>query len=153
DQAVVTHAVAELRAQAQRQFAEAQQSAEENALELRDRGRERLQRATAHAQAVFLTQLALASQRPNVLPRALPPALVDAVRRFDGAVGGFLDAVAARATVADLRAPLAELGGVMQSQVGWIVDPEIAAHVEGRLALYRELVPRLEQLALAETGA
>src|SRR5262249_30002972 len=46
----------------------------------------------------------------------------------------------------DLRAPLAAVTGVVRAELPRIADPEVALQVEGRLALYRELVPRLERL-------
>jgi hypothetical protein len=49
----------------------------------------------------------------------------------------------------DLRAPLAVVTGLMQAEIPRIANPEVALQVEGRLALYRELVPRLERLGSA----
>ena len=154
DQAVVAREIQGLRVQAYRHFVAAQQSAEEDAFEWSASRpdvaatRDRLQAATAEAQAVFLTQLAVASQRPNVAPAEVPEALVASTRRFDAAVAESLDAIADRAQAAasrdlpDLRAPLAAVA----AELPRIGNPELAVQVEGRLALYRELVPRLERL-------
>jgi multidrug resistance protein MdtO len=158
DQTVVAREIQGLRVQAYRHFAAAQQSAEEDAFEWSASGpdaveaRDRLQAAAAEAQAVFLTQLAVASQRPNVAPAELPEALVAGTRRFDGLVAESLEVIADRVQdaasrdVPDLNAPLADLTGLMRAEVRRIADPEVALQVEGRLALYRELVPRLERL-------
>jgi multidrug resistance protein MdtO len=161
DQTLVAREIHGLRLEAYRHFAAAQQSAEEGAFEWRpaeadpEVGRDRLQVATAAAQAVFLTQLAIASQRPNVAPTSLPQALVAGTRRFDAVVGDSLDVLADRAqTVAsrsppDLGAALAAVSGVMRAAIPGIASPEVAAQIEGRLGLYRELVPRLERLGAA----
>ena len=152
EQAAVAGAIQSLRALVQRCFAEAQQSAEEDALEWRDRGRSRLQDAAAQAQAVFLTQLALASQRPDLGPLELPAALLEGDRRFESAIAASLEALADRAPLPDLRAPFDEVSGVIQTALGRIEDAEVATQVAGRLELYRELVPRVERLAWAELG-
>src|SRR5262249_49213887 len=145
--------IEELRVQAYRHFAAAQQSAEEEAFEwgapapVTAAARNRFQNATADAQAVFLTQLAVASQRPNVASTELPAALVAGTRRFDAVIGENLDVIADRAqssasrNLPDLRAPLAAVAGVIEAETSRIPDLEVAAQVEGRLALYRELVP------------
>jgi multidrug resistance protein MdtO len=158
DQAVIADEIQSLRQQAARQFAAAQQSAEEGAFEWGEEAprataaRERFQAATSEAQAAFVTQLAVASQRPNVAPGDLPEALVAATRRFDAVVAQSLDVLADRAEAVasrelpDLRASLTASTGLIQAEIPRIADPQIAAHVESRLALYRELVPRLERL-------
>ena len=167
DQIVVATEAHSLRLQAYGDFAAAQQAADEAAFEPRaDRpddadaaavdARERLQRATADAQSVFLTQLAVAQQRPNVAPAELPDALIHGVRRFDAIVGESLSAIADRVqgsvdrTLPDLRTALAAVTDVITAEVATIASPAIAAHVEARLALYRDLVPRIERLGVAE---
>lgn len=167
DQTVVAKAAQGLRLQAYRDFSAAQQSADEAAFELSGDGpeglggaalaaRERLQHATADAQSVFLTQLAVAQQRPNVAPAELPDGLINGVRRFDAIVGESLSAIADRARgsvdrpLPDLRTALAAVTDVITAEVATIASPAIAAHVEARLALYRDLVPRIERLGVAE---
>jgi uncharacterized membrane protein YccC len=130
-----------LRLQASRDFASAQQLADQAAFELGEPSRdgldarERLQRAAADAQSVFLTQLAVAHQRHDV-----PPGVLGAgIARFDMAVSASLEAIAeltergARKPLPDLRVQLAALAA------------EDGGH-GSRLALYRELVPRIERL-------
>jgi multidrug resistance protein MdtO len=158
DQTIVANEIESLRQQAVRHFATAQQSAEEGAFEWsegtsdRAAGREAFQAAMSEAQAAFVTQLAVATQRPNVAPSDLPHALVVGTRRFDTVVAQSLNILADRAEalasrdLPDLRASLAEVTGAMQAAIPRIADPQIAAHLESRLALYRELVPRLERL-------
>lgn len=105
---------------------------------------------------MFLTQLALARQRPAAAPAELPDALINGVRRFDAVIGESLAAIADRTqhavgrTLPDLRAPLAAVTDVISAEGATIASPEVAAQVEARLALYRELVPRIEQLGVAE---
>src|SRR5262249_2075190 len=139
-----------LRLHAYRDFASAQQLADEAAFELsadhptRLAERERLQRATADAQSIFLTQLAIANQRPNVAPAALSDALVDGVRRFDAVVAESLSAIADRAertadrVLPDLRGALAAVTDVVRTEGVTRIAPEYTAHLEARLALYRE---------------
>ncbi|HXK26602.1 MAG TPA: hypothetical protein VMS55_28325, partial [Myxococcota bacterium] len=114
--------------------------------------------AIAEAQSVFLTQLAIASQRPSVAPADLPGRLVAAIRRFDDRVGTRLDLIADRATTSapheglDLHDALAELSGVVRAELSKNRDRAWTPQVEGRLALYRELVPRLERLESVVVG-
>jgi len=49
-----------------------------------------------------------------------------------------------------LRTALAAVTAVITAEVATIASPAIAAHVEARLALYRDLVPRIERLGVAE---
>ncbi len=147
----------ELRLQAAHDFATAQQMADQAAFELgaREEGlaaRERLQRAAADAQSTFLTQLAVAHQRSDGV-LAIPDAVDTGMRRFDAAVSDGLEAIAARAErraappIPDLRAHFAAAAALVTESVARIADPEVIAHLESRLALYRELVPRIERLA------
>src|SRR5262249_36519186 len=147
-----------LRVQAYRHFAAAQQSAEEQSFEWSGTGagaaeRDRLQAATAEAQAVFLTQLAVASQRPNVAPADIPETPLAGTPPFDAVVAHGLDRIADRAqdlapgALPDLRGQLDAISGLARAELQLIADPEVALQVRGRLALYRELVPRLERLA------
>jgi len=157
DQAGVTRGAEGLRLQASHDFLIAQQLADQAAFELGDpsreglAARERLQRAAADAQSVFLTQLAIAHQPPDVVP-ALPGALGAGVRRFDAAVSDSLEAIVQRAErnarrpIPDLRVPLAAVTALTKESVPGITSREVAGHIEGRLALYRELVPRVERL-------
>jgi outer membrane protein len=159
DQTAVARAIAGLRGAASRHFAEAQQSAEEESFErsVRDpnAAHDRFRTADREARAVFAMQLAIANQRPNLLPPELSDALVAATRRFDTLVAENLDAIADRAQASapselpDLRSPLEGLTRTARAEVSRISDPEVARQVEGRLAAYRELVPRLERLGSA----
>ncbi len=146
-----------LRLQVSHEFLIAQQLADQAAFELGDpsrenlAARERLQRAAADAQAIFLTQLAIAHQPGDLVP-ALPDALATAVRRLDAAVAGSLDVIADRAQrralrpVPDLRGPLGAIGVLTEERVPGGVNREIAGHLDARVTLYRELVPRIERL-------
>ena len=143
--------------QASQSFATAQQLADQAAFELGDpsreslAARERLQQAAANAQSVFLTQLALAHQREIV--GALPDSLDGGVRRFDAAVSDSLETMAlwaerrGRPPLQDLRVPLAAVESLANESAARARSPELAAHIEERLALYGELVPRIERLA------
>jgi multidrug resistance protein MdtO len=137
-----------LRLQASRGFLAAQQLADQAAFELGDTSRERLaarerlQRAAADAQSVFLTQLTIAHQPRDLVPAALG----ETVRRFEAGVSEDLEAIAERAErgsqqpLLDLRAPLAAIIALTRESA------ETADHLGSRVALYRELVPRIERL-------
>jgi multidrug resistance protein MdtO len=164
DQAEVLQRTGSLRAQASGDFATAQQWADDAAFELsgaapeRLAARERLQRAAADAQSVFLTQLALAHQRPAAASVGVPDGVVAAARRFDAVVGEYLDVIADRAQgtaprdTPELRASLQAATARMRAESQLFANAQLATQVEGRLALYRELVPRIERLSSAEVG-
>jgi uncharacterized membrane protein YccC len=163
DQAVVAREIQGLRLRAYRHFAAAQQSAEEEAFEWTPRARggaerDRFLAATADARVVFLTQLAIASQRPSVAPTDLPEGLVAATRRFDEQMGASLDLIADRAAASargegpNLHDALAELTGTVSAELSRNPERAWTNQVEGRLALYRELVPRIARLESAVVG-
>jgi multidrug resistance protein MdtO len=146
----------ELRLQASHDFAIAQQLADQAAFEYIEpspsgmAARERLQRTAADAQSIFLTQLALAHP-PHDVVAALPDALRGGFEGFDRTLSASLDAIAERAErgthrpMPDLHEPLASLTALAQDTDARVED-RVARHVQGRLALYSELVPRIERL-------
>ena len=167
DQSVVAREAQGLRLEVYRRFASAQQSADEAAFEPSGFGddasgaaalaeRERLQRATADAQSVFLTQLLVAQQRPNAAPTELPRPLLEGVRRFDAMIAENLAAIADRAQrrvagpLPDLQTQLAAVSVLVEAESFIVRDAGTVAQLEARLALYRELVPRIERLSSAE---
>jgi len=163
DQAVVAREIQRLRLRAYRHFAAAQQSAEEEEFEWNPGARagaerDRFLAATADAQAVFLTQLTIASQRPSVAPADLPGEVVAAIRRFDERVGTSLDLIAGGTATSlldegpDLQGALAKLSGAVSAELSRSPERTWTTQVEGRLALYRELVPRLQRLASTVLG-
>ena len=155
DRAGVAPAAESARLQAAHDFAAAQQLADQAAFEPGDpsdeglAARERLQRAAADAQSVFLTELAIVRQPLDGGP-PLPHALADAMRRFDAAVADSLDTIAVRVangaagTLPDLRVHLA---AVADQAAAGIASRHLSHDVEARVALYRELTPRIERLA------
>jgi multidrug resistance protein MdtO len=159
DRVAMARSTAALRAQADRSFGAVQQSFEEAAFEPDVPGgaesgiRDALQRLTIEAQGVFLNQLAVARHRPDFAPGVLPPALRSGIRRLNTAVAARLDAVAdriegkAETPLPDLQAPLADLVRIADSFPRHTARPDIVAQVDGRLALYRILVPRIERLS------
>ncbi len=151
DQRPAIEAADRLRLQAGHGFVTAQQLADQAAFEPGEaRGdgvaeRERLQRAAGDAQAVLLTQLAIAAA-------PVPAALSDEIHRFDVAVADTLDAIAARVDgrmqgpIPDLRVHLAAVTVLIDEGGVGIPHRETAARLGSRLALYGELVPRIERL-------
>src|SRR5205807_1478087 len=147
DQAAAADRIQRLRLQAYRQFAAIQQSADESAFEWSAPQAEaaegdRLHVATTEAQAIFVVQLAAASQALAISRSELPPAILGATRRIDEAIAERLAPGAdTRRDLPDLRIPLALATATARAEVPRITDAELAAAVEGRLALYGELVP------------
>jgi multidrug resistance protein MdtO len=143
-----------LRAEVSRQLGIAQQLADQAAFELGEpkpdglRARYGLQLAAADAQSIFLTQLALAHQRAFVA--ALPEVLSAAFRRLDSAISDSLTKIAdeiehdARPPGANLRVQLAATTDLARRSAS--TSQEWTANIDDRLALYRELVPRIERL-------
>src|SRR2546427_480569 len=141
-EAAALNAAEGIRLQASHDFAVAQQLADQAAFEPGDptgeglAARERLQRAAADAQSVFLTQLAIAHQPRDVVP-ALPGALSAGVRRFDAAVAESLEAIAECAqrsvqrSIPDLRVPLASVTALGKESVPGIASREVAGDIEG----------------------
>lgn len=164
DPAAMARTTAALRAQSDRNFGAVQQSLEEAGFEPGVPGEEEwetraaLQRVTIDAQAVFLNQLAVARHRPDFAPDVLPPPVRAGVRRLNTAVAARLDALAdriegkAETPLPDLQAPLADLGGVVESFLGHPTTADVAAQARGRLDLYRVLVPRIEALSVATSA-
>ncbi len=150
ERAVLGDAAETLRLQASHDFQIAQQLADQAAFELGDPSREslatreRLQRAAADAQSVFLTQLAIVHEPRDVVP-PLPEALDDAVRRFDEAVSESLEAIADRAE-RGAQHPMPDLGARL-ALVTALVAEKVPGFVASRLALYRDLVLRIDRLA------
>ena len=164
DPAAMARSTAALRAQSDRNFSAVHQSLEEAGFEAVVPGegehatRAALQRVTSEAQAVFLNQLAVARHRPDFAPGVLPPPVRAGIRRLNSAVAARLDAVAdriegkAETPLPDLQAPLADLGGVVESFLGHPTTADVAAEARGRLDLYRVLVPRIEALSVASSA-
>ncbi len=161
DQRIVAAAAQDLRLQATRDLAMAQQLADEAAFESQIDGTQhlgvaRLQHAAANTQSILLIQLALANQRPNVLPADLPDRLVRGIRVFDGDLAAALTAIAERATdggrppIPNLRPSLAAVAEVIDGEAANLTDPAAIPHLQARLALYREIVPQVERLGTAE---
>jgi multidrug resistance protein MdtO len=154
DRASVARVVDGARLQTAHDFATAQQLADEAAFEPGDpsheglAARERLQRAAAEAQSVLLTQLAIVRQPLDVGP-PLPHAIGDAIRSFEAAVADSLDTIAARVAhdgsraLPDLRVRLAAVAE--QARAG--IASRDRHDIDSRVALYRELTPRIERLA------
>src|SRR6266403_5536878 len=148
--ALLVDAAEELRLQASHDFQIAQQLADQAAFELGAPSREslgtreRLQRAAADAQSVFLSQLAIAHQPRGVVP-PLPEVIDDAVQRFDDAVSESLAAIADRAE-RGVQRPVPDLGAQLML-VTALVAEKVPGFVGSRLALYRDLVPRIQRLA------
>lgn len=113
--------------------------------------RESVARLAEHAQAVFLALLSVVRHRIDVSLGALPDTVRQPLRTLGDAIGDVLEAVADRVegkgdvAVPPLAALLSRAEAAAVDAEG-IADPRLAAHLQGRLAAYHQLVARLELL-------
>jgi uncharacterized membrane protein YccC len=113
--------------------------------------RESVARIAEHAQAVFLALLSVVRHRIDVSLGALPDTVRQPLRTLGDAIGDSLEVVADRVEgKGDVAVPpvaallsRAEAAAVDAESIG---DPRLAAHLQGRLAAYHQLVARLELL-------
>lgn len=164
DRVAMARTTAVLRDEADRHFTATQQAIEEAAFEptvagVVGRRREAdAECVMSDAQAVFLSQLAVARHRPDLARDMLPPAVRASIRRLNDVVAERLAAVAegledgAGGPLPDLRAPLGALAATVESSLAAGVGAEVASEVRGRVALYRALVPRIERLAAPQSA-
>jgi hypothetical protein len=142
-----------LRLDACHDFAVAQQLGDEAAFELGGGDpdvpglasaaeREHLQRTTADAQAVFLTQLAVVQQRTNSLSGELPPVLVRAAREFDAIVSQSLGAIADQLDGGVRRLVDGGVRRLVDDGAGRLVDDGAGRLVDGGVRRLDGSVPR-----------
>ena len=151
DRAAAAASIQRLRLQVYRQFAAIQQSADESGFEWSTSDREiaerdRLRLAATEARAIFILLLAAAS-RQLAISRAVPSAILGATHRINEAIAERLDRVADMSALPDLRTRIAVTPETARAEGSRMSDAEAADAVEGRLTLYRELVPRIDRLA------
>jgi len=113
--------------------------------------RESVARLAEHAQAVFLALLSVVRHRIDVSLGALPDTVRQPLRTLGDAIGDVLEAVADRVEGKGhvALAPVAALlsrAEAAAADAERTADPRLAAHLQGRLAAYHQLVARLELL-------
>jgi len=114
--------------------------------------RARIARLAADALGVFLTLLAVVRHRLDVSLTTMPPAVAARFLALAREVTALLEALADQVEgkappITPTLGPL--LAGATEAtrDAGPALDPSIQVHLQGRLAVYRDLVSRLTQLA------
>jgi len=114
--------------------------------------RARIARLTADALGVFLTLLAVVRHRLDVSLTTMPPAVAARLQALAREVTALLEALADQVEgkaqpITPTLGPL--LAGATEAirDAGPALDPLMQVHLEGRLAVYGDLVARLTQLA------
>lgn len=113
--------------------------------------RESVARISEHAQAVFLALLSVVRHRIDVSLASLPDAVRQPVRTLGEAIADSLEVVADRVegkggvALPPVSALLARAEAAA-AEAERAADPRLAAHLQGRLAAYKQLVRRLEFL-------
>ena len=120
--------------------------------------RGRLEAIRDAAQALFLRQLAIIQHRPDLRPSAVPEPLRAASAKFRATLAGVLLNLADRVEgkperpIPDLPSALAELEQTVAAQIKTVTDPNVAAQIRARLALYQETLPSVMKLSRLQAG-
>jgi multidrug resistance protein MdtO len=143
----------DLRLQAYQQFRAVHELLEGAKFEPGEELRRKLDEISSTAQRLFLYLLAIIQHRPDLRPEAVPEPLREASAGFRTALADELQSLSARVIGHDVRpdhdlqGALVELERVSASQIGTIASADVVAQVRGRLALYQEAVPIVQQMA------
>jgi len=104
--------------------------------------------------SLTLHLLAIIQHRPDLRPAAVPEALRAASLRFRTALAAVLENLSdrvqgkAQRPWPDLAAEWAELEKTFAVEINNIRDANVVAHLHGRLALYRDIVPVVGKLRI-----
>ena len=114
--------------------------------------RARIARLAAGALGVFLTLLAVVRHRLDVSLTAMPPAVAARFQALAQEVIAFLEALADQVegraqAIAPALSPLLARAAEALRDAEPALDPLLQVHLQGRLAVYGDLVARLTQLA------
>ena len=143
----------QLRLQAYQEFRTVHELLESAKFEPSEESRRKLEAINSNAQRLLLFLLAIIQHRPDVRPEAVPESLRQASAGFRTVLADELQTVSARILGQDVRldhdlqGALVELERVSASQIGTIASVDVAAQARARLALYRDAVPILQQIA------
>jgi hypothetical protein len=143
----------DLRLQAYQQFRAVHELLESAKFEPGEEIRRKLKETSSVAQRLLLYLLAIIQHRPDLRPEAVPEPLREASAGFRTALADELQTLSARVIGQDVRpdhdlqGALAELERVSASQIVTIASADVVAQIRGRLALYQEAVPIVQQIA------
>jgi multidrug resistance protein MdtO len=143
----------DLRLQAYQQFRAVHELLESAKFEPGEEFRRKLQEISSVAQRLLLYLLAIIQHRPDLRPEAVPEPLREASAGFRTALADELQTLSARVIGQDVRpdhdlqGALVELERVSASQIVTIASADVVAQIRGRLALYQEAVPIVQQIA------
>jgi len=116
--------------------------------------RKRLEALDDQARSLTLHLLAIIQHRPDLRPASVPEPLRAASLRFRTRLAAVLENLSDRAQGKperpwpDLAAEFAELGKTFAAEIKNITDANLVAHLHGRLALYRQVVPVVGKLSI-----
>jgi multidrug resistance protein MdtO len=143
----------DLRLQAYQEFGAVHELLKGAKLEPGEEIRQNLEEIRSAAQRLLFYLLAIIQHRPDLRPEAVPEPLVVASARFRTTLADELQILGARVIGRDhrpdrdLQGGLVELEQTAASQIGAIANPDLAAHIRARVALYQEAVPIVQQMA------
>jgi multidrug resistance protein MdtO len=144
----------DLRLQAYQQFRGVHELLESAKFEPGEEFRRELEEISSIAQRLLLYLLAIIQHRPDLRAEAVPEPLREASSRFRAMLADELHILSARVIGRDVRADRGDLQGavvelehVAATQIGTIASADVVAQVRGRLALYQEAVPIVQEIA------
>jgi len=109
------------------------------------------------ARCLTLHLLAIIQHRPDLRPAAVPEPLRAASLRFRTTLAAVLENLSDRVQGKperpwpDIEAELAELERIFAVEIKKAADANVVAHLHGRLALYKEIVPVVRKLTRLQT--
>ena len=119
--------------------------------------RQKLEVLGGEAKTLLPHLLAIIQHRPDLRPDEVPEPLRAASLRFRTTLAGVLENLSDRVQCKpdrpwpDVEAALAELEKTFAVEIKNVTDASVAAHLHGRLALYRETIPTVKQLIRFQT--
>lgn len=143
----------DLRLRAYQNFRALQELLESAKFELREPLRRKLEESSSAAQRLFLYLLAIIQHRLDLRPAAVPEPVRLASSRFRTKLADELEILADRNVTSDsrpdvdMRHALVELEESVGSQSYALVDADAREQIRSRLALYRDTVPIVMQMA------
>ena len=130
---------------------------ESSKFESGDEFRKGLEALADEAKSLSLHLLAIVQHRPDFRPDAVPEPLRAASLRFRATLARVLENLSDRVQGKperpwpDIEAELAEMENTFALEVKNVTDAKVVAHLHGRLALYKEIVPVVGKLTRLRT--
>ena len=119
--------------------------------------RKKLESLGDEAKSLMLRLLAIIQHRPDLRPDVVPEPLRAASLRFRTTLAGVLENLSDRVQGKperqwpDIEAALAEVEKTIAVEIKNVTDANVVAHLLGRLALYKEIVPVVGKLTRLRT--